>query len=137
MNMPAPSEFYKKYKDDPEAAQKEAFRVGLEIGKSLKEELHVEGDDLPTIAEVVNAFFSHGNTLVMRGDEAILENKAFCPIMAFSLSLNIPWKWLCPNLAWPLMRGIASAINPRSEMRMGLWRAEGAPVCEHIFEIKK
>jgi len=63
-------------------------------------------------------------------------NTAFCPMMTSALTLNIPWKWLCPNLGWPLIRGIAHAVNPKAELKMGSWRADGASVCKHITEIE-
>ncbi len=135
--MPAPSEFYTRFKDDPEGARREAFRVGEAIGHALMRELHIAGDDLHAIAKVVNAFARQGATVVtVRGNKAVLVNKAFCPIMASSLSLNIPWTWLCSNLGWPMMEGIAHAVNPKADMKVGSRRAEGALVCEHFFEIE-
>lgn len=134
--MPAPSEFYKRFKDNPEAAQQEAFRIGEAIGLALMRELNVVGDDLQSIVKVVNAFAQQGSTLTsIQGDKAIITNRAFCPIMASALMLNIPWKWLCPNFGWPIMKGIAHAVNPKADMKPGSWRAEGGSLCEHFFEI--
>ena len=100
-------------------------------------ELHITGDDLQALAQVLNAFGRKTGTVVtVRGDKVESVNMAFCPIMTYAMTLNIPWKWLCPNLGWPLIRGIAHAVNPKAELKMGSWRANGASVCEHFVEIK-
>jgi hypothetical protein len=134
----APGEFYRKFKDDdPEVVRQKAFQLGVEIGRNLIKERNITGDDLHAIAKVVNAFlWEMAMPVTVRGDKAVLTSNALCPLMAAHLSQGIPWKWLCQNLGWPLMRGLAHAVNPKADMKSGSWRAEGASHCEHIFEIK-
>jgi hypothetical protein len=135
--VPAPSEFYRRFKDDPEAAQQEAFKIGEAIGCTIMKELNIKGDDLQAIAKVLNASLRQTSTLTtIQGNKVIIANRGFCPIMASALSLNIPWKWLCPNLGWPITRGAVHAVNPKAKVKIGSWRAEGGQLCEHIYEIE-
>ena len=138
MSVPATDEFYRKYKDNPEAAQQEAFKRGEAIGFALMKELNIKGDDLQALAKILNAFGKQVSTLTtIQDNRAIVANRGFCPIMASALSLNIPWEWLCRNMGWPIIRGIAHAVNPKAKMNIGSWRAEGDKLCEHIYEIEQ
>ena len=137
MSVPEASEFYRRFKDDPEAAQQEAFTRGEAIGRALIKELNIKGDDLQALAKVLNAFGQQTSTLTtVQGNRAIVANRGFCPIMASAISLNIPWEWLCRNMGWPIIRGMAHAVNPKAKVNIGSWRAEGGKLCEHIYEIE-
>lgn len=139
MSIPPPSEFYKKFKTDPEAAKKQAFKLGQEMGRGLVREFNIKGNDLKNIATLLNALV--GRIAVeaparIEGDKVVISNRAFCPIMVSAASLILPWLWLCPNLAWPFMSGAASAVNPRVSLKVPKWRAKGDSVCDHVFELK-
>lgn len=137
MSLTALNEFYSRFKDDPEAAQQEAFRIGEAIGSAFIREHNIKGDDIQTMAKVLNAIGQQTSTLTtVQGNRAIVANRGFCPIMASSISLNLPWKWLCRNFGWPFIRGIAHAVNPKAKVNVGSWRADGDQLCEHIYEIE-
>lgn len=137
MSLPSLNEFYSRFKDDPETAQQEAFKTGEAIGSAFIREHNIKGDDIQTMAKVLNAFGQQTSTLTtVQGNRAIVSNRGFCPIMASSISLNLPWKWLCRNYGWPLIRGIAHAVNPKAKVNVGSWRADGDQLCEHIYEIE-
>jgi hypothetical protein len=58
-----------------------------------------------------------------------------CPVMAACLSLNLPWGWMCEVLGWPFFHGLASAVNPKVDLRMVRRRMKGDPYCDHLFEM--
>jgi hypothetical protein len=137
LSIPSPNEFYRRFRDDPEAAQQEAFKRGEAIGRAYIKEHNINGDDIQAVAKVLNAFGQQTSTFTrVQGKKAIVSNRGFCPIMASAMSFNIPWKWLCRNYGWPLIRGIASAVNPKAKVNVGSWRADGDQFCEHIYEIE-
>ena len=139
MSLHPPSEFYKKFREDPEAGKKQAFKLGQDLGRKLVQELNIKGNDLKSIETLLNALMGRMTLEAparIEGDKIIISNRAFCPIMVSSISLNLPWLWLCPNLSWPFMLGAASVVNPRISLTVPSWRAKGDPVCDHVFELK-
>jgi hypothetical protein len=135
--LPSLSEFYKRFKNDPQAAQQEAFKTGEAAGCAFIREHNIKGDDLQTMTKVLNGILQQTSTsATIEGNRAIVSNRGFCPIMASAISLNIPWKWLCRNYGWPIIRGVAHAVNPKVKLTIGSWRAEGGQLCEHFYEIE-
>lgn len=130
------TEFYNKFKDDPDAAKEEAFKLGEAMGKAYTSKHNIKGEDIETMSKVLNAILQQTSTVTtIQGNKAIVANKGFCPIMASSMSLNLPWKWLCSNFGWPVVQGIVHSVNPNAKLNIGSWRATGGKVCEHIYEI--
>ncbi|MFQ6085378.1 MAG: hypothetical protein ACE5OY_03820 [Candidatus Bathyarchaeia archaeon] len=132
--------FYKDFKDrSPEVAKKISLERGIKIGHSIAQEAKIKGDDLNAIAAVFREFLRSEPTAKVEtlGDRVRIRNRGFCPVMASSMSLNIPWQWLCERLGWPLFIGIARGINPHAEMTMMKYRHRGDPYCQHLFEIKR
>jgi hypothetical protein len=139
LSLPPPSEFYKRFRNAPEAAKKQAFELGQEMGRMLVKEFNIKGNDVKSIAAVLNALVGRITVEAparIEDNKVIISNRAFCPIMLSSMSLNLPWLWLCPNLAWPFMQGAASVVNPLVRLTVPSWRAKGDPVCDHVFEVK-
>lgn len=63
MSLPSLNEFYSRFKDDPETAQQEAFKTGEAIGSAFIREHNIKGDDIQTMAKVLNAFGQQTSTL--------------------------------------------------------------------------
>lgn len=132
-------EFYRRFKDHTqEEIRKVSFEQGLAVGRSVKEQLRIEGDDTGAIAAVLKAVLKDEPTAEILGVEkgrVLLRNSGFCPLMTACLSLDLPWTWLCSVLGWPFFHGLASAVNPKVDLTMTKRREMGDPTCDHIFEI--
>ena len=140
MSLMPLSQFYNGFKDQsPEVAQAEAFNMGQALGLEAAHKLKLKGNDVNAIARVVNeilARMKYGALVTVEGDKAVLRQAYYCPIMVSAASLKMPWDWLDENFAWPWMRGIASAVNPKVQFTVKRARCYGDSICEHIFEIK-
>ena len=138
MSWPTPKEFYERFRDDPEAAKREAFQIGREAGLILKQKFNIEGDGLDAVAEILNAAMSvvrsEPSARVEEG-KVVKRDRGFCVIMRSALTLNLPWTWLDANYAWPWMEGIVSTIRPDIKMSVQTSRANGDQLCTHIFEL--
>jgi hypothetical protein len=132
-------EFYKQYRNYPvEEIRRVSFEQGLAFGRSMKVQLGLEGDDVETLATVLRAVLRDEPTakvMSVEGGRVHLRNSGFCPLMTVSLSMNLPWTWLCNGLGWPFFHGIASAVNPKMNLTMTKRREKGDPYCDHIFEV--
>ena len=140
MELPSWGEFYKAYKNEPGKCQANAFELGKKIGHELMTKLNLKGDDLDTLAAVVNAFMSEvkaETTAKVEGNKVVYRNRSFCPIMISARSFNQPWLWLDENAAWPMMEGLASAVNPNIKHKVPAARANGDLVCQHVWELTK
>jgi hypothetical protein len=136
--IPSPREFYERYKNDPEAAMRTAFKIGQERGEEIARSLGIQGNDLETLAAVLNEYQRsvqgdpsakvEGNRVTMRCWTG------FCPIMRAALTLGIPWVWLDTNVALPMIRGIASYVIPTIEFKVPSTKSRGDPACIFIFE---
>ncbi len=131
-------EFYRKYKNlDVKEIRKVSFNQGLELGQTLKKQLDLHGEDTTAIANLLRAVLKDEPTAKVTTEKGrvLLRNSGFCPLMTACLSMNLPWTWLCSALGWPFFHGLASAINPRVDLTMTKRREQGAPYCDHVFEI--
>jgi hypothetical protein len=132
-------EFYKEYRDRPiEEIRAVSFEQGLAVGRVIKEEMNIRGDNIEAIATLLGAVLKDEPTaklLRAEKDRLTLRNSGFCPLMTACLSMNLPWAWLCSALGWPFFHGLASAINPKVNLTMSKRREKGDPYCDHIFEI--
>jgi len=140
MEFPLWNEFYKKYKNDPEKCRRECFEIGRRAGRNVMARLNLKGDDPDTLAKVVNAFMREvksESAAKVEDGRVIFKNRSFCPIMISARTFNQPWLWLDENVAWPIVQGIASAVNPQTEHRVTSARARGDLVCEHVFDITR
>jgi hypothetical protein len=132
-------DFYKTFKCDTDGARAFSFDFGKKAGSALMAKLSLKGDDLDTLAKVVNAFmqeFKVEPTAKVEGDKVIHRNRSFCLMMVSAKSFNIPWLWIDENAAWPTLAGLASSVNPKAKHRVLKARARGDPICEHVFEIE-
>jgi len=139
MSWPTPKEFYDKFQGDPEAAKRAAFQIGREVGQILKQKFSIKGNDLGAVAEILNAAMSvvrsEPSARVEEG-RVVKRDRGFCVIMRSALTLNLPWTWLDANYAWPWMEGIVSTVRPDIKMSVQTSRANGDPLCTHVFEIR-
>jgi hypothetical protein len=140
MELPVLSDYYKKYKNDPQQCRAETLALGKRYGQELMNRLKLKGDDLATLAAVVNAFMAEikaETNARVEDNKVIYYNRSFCPIMITAKSFNQPWLWLDENAAWPLMQGLSSAVNPNIRHYVAHARAEGDLVCQHVWELDK
>lgn len=132
-------DFYKKYKGNPiEEIRKVSFEQGLALGRLIKDQMKIEGNDAEAIALVLKTVLKDEPTAKIVSVEqgrVLLRNSGFCPLMTACLSMNLPWTWLCSALGWPFFHGLASAVNPKVNLTMSKRREMGDPYCDHIFEI--
>jgi hypothetical protein len=137
MSLPSPKEFYERYKDDPEKAKNSALEFGQEFGIFLLGKLKAPGDDLETLAAILNEFqrtVQGEPTAKVEGDKVVMQCSGFCPVTRAAMTLNLPWKWLDENLAWPLVQGISSTIIPGIKLRVPSAKSRGDPSCVYIFD---
>jgi len=137
MSFPSPKEFYERFKNDPEAAMRTAFKIGQEAGEVIARSLGIQGNDLETLAAVLNEFQRRVQAeprTKVEGNRVTMRCRGFCPIMRAALTLDIPWIWLETNLAWPLIRGIASYVIPVIKFQVPSTKSRGDPTCMYIFE---
>lgn len=138
MSFPSPKEFYERHKNDPAAAKKAAYDIGREMGAFFIHKLDIESGGLEAVAAVLNEFQravqGDPNAKVEDG-RVTMRCTGFCPIMRAALTLDIPWEWLDANLAWPLIRGIASQVLPDIGLRLPSAKYRGDPECLYIFEV--
>jgi len=132
-------DFYRKYKGYPiEEIRKVSFEQGLAVGRSMKKQLGITGDDLEALASLLRAVLKDEPTakiISVERAELLLRNSGFCPLMTACLSMNLPWTWLCSALGWPFFHGLASAVNSKVNLTMSKRREKGDPYCDHTFEI--
>jgi hypothetical protein len=138
MSYPTPKEFYDRYQGNPEAARKAAFQIGSETGQMLKVKNNIKGDDLESIAGILNAAMemmrSEPSAKVENG-RVVKRDRGFCVIMRSALTFNLPWVWLDANYAWPWLEGIVSTVRPNVKMSVETSRAGGDQICTHVFEV--
>jgi hypothetical protein len=140
VTFPSFADFYRAFKNDTEKAQAVDYDFGKKLGHALMAKLNLKGNDLDTLAKVINTFMREvktETTAKVEGNKVVYRNRSFCLIMVSARSFNIPWLWLDENAAWPMMAGIAFAVNPNITHRVTHARAKGDPVCEHVFELIK
>lgn len=135
------SKFYDKFKNaPPETAQKVAFEMGQARGRSFAQKIGLKGNDVEALAKLGNAMFREqkwgDSSWTVEGDKVVLRAGYYCFVMVAAMSLKLPWDWLDQNYGWPFLKGVASAVNPNIEFKVGKWRCKGDPICEHFFEIK-
>jgi hypothetical protein len=133
------ADFYEKFKGEKtEVIQKRSYEEGLALGRKLLEQLGIEGNDEHAIAALLREVLQFEPTakILSEGEgKLLLRNAGFCPVMAACLSLNLPWGWMCEVLGWPFFHGLASAVNPKVDLRMVRRRMKGDPYCDHLFEM--
>jgi hypothetical protein len=140
MELPSLGDFYKKYKKEPEKSRAESFELGQGVGHELMTKLHLKGNDLDTLATLVNAYMGEvksETTARVEGNKVVYRNRSFCPVMISARAFNQPWLWLDENYAWPFMEGLASVVNPNVKHQVPMVRAKGDLVCRHEWEISK
>jgi len=115
--------------------------MGQATGRGIVQRIGLEGNDAEAIAKLFNAFFKEANWeseggVTVEDSKVALRAGYVCPIMVSAMSLKLPWDWLDQNFAWPMMKGVASAVNPSIEFKVGKTRYKGDPICEHFVVMK-
>jgi hypothetical protein len=137
LSLPSPKEFYERYKGDPEEAKSTALKLGQELGDVLRRRLENPENNLETVAAILNLFqktVQGEPTAKVEGDKVIMRCSGFCPVTRAAMSLNLPWIWLDENLAWPMVRGVASTIIPGIRLDVPSAKSLGDSTCIYIFE---
>ena len=138
MSLTPPKIFYEQFKDDAEAAKRQAFQLGREIGQSLMEKQGIQEKNLEVLSSILNEFQrmvqGEPNARV-EGNRITMRCKGFCPIMRAALTLNLPWQWLDDNYALPMFHGMTSIIVPDMKIRLLSAKSKGDPECLYLFEV--
>ena len=140
LSLCLPKEFYERFKDNPEGAREEAFKHGQEMSQFLLRKLGIEGNNLETIAAILNEFqkIVQGQpNAKVEGNRVTMRCIGLCPIMRAALTLNIPWTWLDDNFALPMFQGMTSLIMPDIKLRLVSAKSRGDPACIYIFEVDR
>ena len=77
MSLPSPKEFYERFKDDSEEARSSAVKLGRELGNVLLGRLEDQGDDLETVAALLNEFqrtVQGEPTAKVEGDKVVINH---------------------------------------------------------------
>lgn len=138
MELPSWGDFYKKYRNEPDKCRTEAHELGMKVGRELMSKLNLSGDNLETMAAIANAFMSDikaETTARVEENKVVWYNRSFCPVMISARSFNQPWLWLDENVAWPMMQGLATVVNPNIKHYVPSARAKGDLVCQHVWEL--
>ena len=138
LEFPLTRDFYSRYKDNPKEGQLQTFAIAKKLALAFMEKRHLRGDDLDTLAVVLNSFGKEANIGIVakvEGNKVIARNTSLCPIMLSARAYKIPWDWMDEVVGWPFMAGLASAVNPKVKQSITRARVRGDPECEHVFEI--
>jgi hypothetical protein len=137
LSLPSPKEFYERFKDNPEGAREAAFKFGQEMSQFLLRKWGIEGNNLETVAAVLNEFqrtVQGEPSARVEGNKITMRCKGLCPVMRAALTLNISWIWLDTNMAWPMIQGMASFIMPDIKFSVPSAKSKGDSACIYIFE---
>jgi hypothetical protein len=139
MSFPSPKDFYEKYREDSDGAQKTAHQIGIKLGSSYIQRLGLKEKNLESVAAVLNEFQREvqgdPNAKVI-GDAVTMQCTGFCPIMRAALTLNISWEWLDTNLALPMIQGIAETAMPGIVLRLTSAKSRGDSACVYLFKVE-
>ena len=137
MSLPSPTEYYQRFKNDPETAKRTAYQQGQEWGKKLKASENIQGGTLESVAQMLNTtmrFVKGDQDARVQGNTVIMTNNGFCAIMRAAMTLGIPWEWFDTNYAWPWLEGIVSTVRPNMKLKIVAARSRGDNSCVHVFE---
>jgi len=99
----------------------EAFgeQMGIRVGNLIKEKAAIKGS---SINDIELALHSWMDPVVLgpppetkiKGKKltAIRESSTRCPALQVAKQLNVPLEMVCRTIAFPMFRGVLSAINP-------------------------
>jgi hypothetical protein len=132
--------YYDRFGDDALQVSKEYFsQVGRMFGQNIKQSLNITTSDVNALAKVLDAFLMQAAGVTgaakIEGNQVIMVNKGFCPVMASVKTLNGPWDKIDLYYGWPMIEGIASAVNPNVRMEVPETRHRGDKSCKHVFTI--
>ncbi len=132
--------YYSRFGEDAFQVAKEYFaQMGKTMGENIKRNLNISGSDATAVAAVVNAFVLQvagvTDMAKIEGNQVIIANEGFCPVMEAAKMLNAPWDKMCLNYALPMFKGMASAINPNVELGVPEGRYKGDKACREVFTI--
>ena len=115
--------FKEKYGEEAlEIAKQFTKKLGMNIGNQIKKQAGITGSNLKAIEKTLHAWQDpvvlgpppkstiEGNRLTM-----IRESPTQCPALHVAKRMNLPLEMICENVAFPMFRGVAEAVNPKAK----------------------
>jgi len=132
--------YYGRFGEDAFQVAKEYFaQMGNMMGENIKRNLNISGSDATAVAAVVNAFILQAagapDMSKIEGNQVILVNEGFCPVMEAVKMLNAPWDKIDICYAWPMFEAMALAVNPNAKLEVLEARHRGDKSCKHVFTV--
>jgi len=132
--------YYGRFGEDAFQVAKEYFaQMGKMMGENIKRNLNISGSDVTAVAAVVNAFILQAagvpDMSKIEGNQVILVNEGFCPVMEAVKMLNAPWDKIDICYAWPMFEAMALAVNPNAKLEVLQARHRGDKSCKHVFTV--
>jgi hypothetical protein len=132
--------YYGRFGEDAFQVAKEYFaQMGKMMGENIKRNLNISGSDATAVAAVVNAFILQAagvpDMSKIEGNQVILVNEGFCPVMEAVKMLNAPWDKIDICYAWPMFEAMALAVNPNAKLEILEARHRGDRSCKHVFTV--
>jgi len=132
--------FNEKYGDEALKVS-EAFieKLGIKMGTQIKEKEGITGSGIEDIEKLFIAFtrplssgaaaksMVEGNKLTI-----IRESPSLCPGIYVAKQLKAPLETVCQTVNFPMMRGVAKAVNPNAK-QTSIQLSEDR--CEEIIEV--
>ena len=133
---------YKKFGNDALTVAKDyCYNMGKLNGQRIKQMMGITGSDVNAIAAVWKVVLEQNfgikakEGLRVEGNKVIGENKGFCPMMVAVDITKAPWETMCSSLSWPMMAGMAAAVNPNAKMEVPESRCWGNNRCLHVVTV--
>ena len=132
--------FKEKYGDEAlKVSESFIENMGVKMGTQIKEKEGITGSDLQDVEKVFHTFtrpLTSGATAksVLEGNKLtiIRESPALCPGIYVAKQLNVPLEYVCKTVNFPMMLGVAKAVNPHAK-HASIHLSEER--CEELIEV--
>ena len=134
------TEYHCRFGDYALEVSREYFsQAGRMLSMKIKRDINITGSDAYAVAAVLDWFLTQivdiKGAVKIEGDQIIMVNEGFCPVMEAVRMLNAPWDKIDFNYSWPMIEGIACGVNPNVRMVVTERRQRGDKICKYILSI--
>jgi hypothetical protein len=115
--------YKQKYGDEAlEVAKAFTKQLGVRLGNQLKKNIGIVDSDLKDIERVFHvwqdaATLGPPSKSMIEGKKLTIMREAptQCPAIVVAHQMNLPVEMVCNTVAFPMLRGVAEAINPKAK----------------------